>query len=81
MWEQSFFDIWCVGVWGRFEKESRSRFAKENFSFIPWIAVDHKIKTLKNFIVSTKFFQCSKLTVGYSSKTSKISQKTSKILS
>ena len=62
MWGQSFFDIWYVDVWARFEEENRSRVAKENFSFIPWIAVDHKMKTLKIVIVSTETFIFSDLT-------------------
>ena len=50
-----FFDIWCVDVCARLEDENRSQVAKES-SFMPWIAVDHKMNTLKNFIVSTETF-------------------------
>ena len=50
-----FFDIWCVDVCARLEEENRSRVAKES-SFMPWIAVDHKMNTLKIFIVSTETF-------------------------
>ena len=57
-----FFDIWCVDVWARFEEENRSRVAKDSSSFMPWIAVDHKMNTLKNFIVSTETFIFSDLT-------------------
>ena len=49
-----FFDIWCVDVCARLEEENRSRVAKES-SVMPWIAVDHKMNTLKNF-VSTETF-------------------------
>ena len=50
-----FFDIWCVDVCARLEDENRSQVAKES-SFMLWIAVDHKMNTLKNFIVSTETF-------------------------
>ena len=57
-----FFDIWCVDVWARFEEENRSRVAKESSSFMTWIAVDHKMNTLKNCIVATETFIFSDLT-------------------
>ena len=37
------------------KKKIGHEFAKES-SFMPWIAVDHKMNTLKNFIVSTETF-------------------------
>ena len=56
------FDIWCVDVCARLEEENRSRVAKDSSSFMPWIAVDHKMNTLQNFIVSTETFIFSDLT-------------------